>query len=68
MSPAACTHPEIRHASGGYYLSCVRCHQTWVAKRMGADSDTDLDRAPPITCTTPLAFQAGSYVWKGPGA
>lgn len=66
MNAETCTHPEIVHASGGYYLACAHCRQTWVAKRMGADSDTDLDRAPARTCTTPLAFQAGSYRWTGP--
>jgi hypothetical protein len=65
MSQSACVHAEIVHGSGGYYLMCRGCGQTWVARRIGADSDTDLDRGPPRTCTTPLAFQSGRYVWTG---
>lgn len=62
-----CQHAELHHASGGYYLMCVGCGQTWVARRMGGSSDTDLDHAPSMTCMTPLAG-CGRYVFQDAAA
>ena len=61
-----CEHRRLRPGSGGYYVMCLDCPQTWVAKRVGAESDTDLDRGPPLTCTTPLMYEAGRWEWRGP--
>lgn len=58
-----CTHGELHHGSGGFYLMCVACGQQWVAKRRGADRDTDLDHGPSRSCMTPLAGGNGRYVF-----
>jgi hypothetical protein len=52
-----CQHSRLQFDSGGYYICCIDCPQSWVARRQGCDSDTDLDRGPALTCTTPLAGQ-----------
>ncbi len=57
----ACQHERLTLASGGFYVICEGCGQTWVARRMGAASDTDLDHAPARTSITPLV---GRGVWK----
>ena len=60
-APPRCTHGALHHGSGGYYLMCLGCGQTWVAKRLHTDSDTDLDRQG--TSQTPLAGSDGHYAF-----
>lgn len=61
FSGEPCTHGELHHGSGGFYLMCVACGQSWVAKRRGANADADLDREG--TSQTPLAKGNGRYVF-----
>ena len=58
-----CEHRRLHGGSGGYYLMCMGCPQRWAAQRVGGASDTDLDRGPPLTCTTPAAT-AGQWEWR----
>ncbi len=38
----ACKHTRLAFGSGGYYVMCRDCPQTWVARRIDAELDTDL--------------------------
>lgn len=56
MKAAKCEHASLRMGSGGYYIMCADCQQTWVARRIGGESDADLDRQG--TSQTPLWHSA----------
>lgn len=68
----ACNHTRLAFGSGGFYVMCRDCPQTWVARRIGADADTDIGigTTTPYTGTLePPADSADALVqaarWKG---
>lgn len=40
---AKCRHNTLRFGSGGFYVMCADCWQTWVALKTGRVNDAELD-------------------------
>jgi hypothetical protein len=64
IKPETCAHATLRWGSGGFYLLCADCPQSWVARRAGAAKDVDLDNGRFPTCQTPLAATGGSFEFQ----
>jgi hypothetical protein len=47
-----CRHERLQFGSGGFYIFCMDCRGTWVAKRgWGPDNIIDYDRAHNLVST-----------------